>query len=200
MYLPVEPGRLIKGPVNRGPVNRGPENRGCTVIIFGPSQLSTPIYSDSSLSSMQPWMGRVGAAKLAVSPRARNPNYATVSIANSRDAKIVKCKFLCFHYQWSTNQNLPHVSLSTSWYRPELVLWRRVTISNNTLDFYYSFIPKSNASMQTNPRSINIEMLFLTAWTGANTANVLLTTTCCIWRMICENIFPAFTYVHCRFA
>ena len=26
MYLPVEPGRLIKGPVNRGP-----KNRGCTV-------------------------------------------------------------------------------------------------------------------------------------------------------------------------
>jgi len=26
MYLPVEPGRLIEGPVNRGP-----ENRGCTV-------------------------------------------------------------------------------------------------------------------------------------------------------------------------
>jgi len=26
MYLPVEPGRLIKGPVNRGP-----ENRRCTV-------------------------------------------------------------------------------------------------------------------------------------------------------------------------
>jgi len=29
MYLPVEPGRLIEGPVNRGP-----ENRGCTVYIF----------------------------------------------------------------------------------------------------------------------------------------------------------------------
>jgi len=27
MYLPVEPGRLIEGPVNRGP-----ENRGCTVL------------------------------------------------------------------------------------------------------------------------------------------------------------------------
>jgi len=26
MYLPVQPGRLIEGPVNRGP-----ENRGCTV-------------------------------------------------------------------------------------------------------------------------------------------------------------------------
>jgi len=29
MYLPVEPGRLIEGPVNRGP-----ENRGCTVLCF----------------------------------------------------------------------------------------------------------------------------------------------------------------------
>jgi len=27
MYLPVEPGRLVEGPVNRGP-----ENRGCTVL------------------------------------------------------------------------------------------------------------------------------------------------------------------------
>jgi len=29
MYLPVEPGRLIEGPVNRGP-----ENRGCTVLLI----------------------------------------------------------------------------------------------------------------------------------------------------------------------
>jgi len=29
MYLPVEPGRLIEGPVNRGP-----ENRGCTVFAY----------------------------------------------------------------------------------------------------------------------------------------------------------------------
>jgi len=33
MYLPVEPGRLIEGPVNRGP-----ENRGCTVqLTYGRS-------------------------------------------------------------------------------------------------------------------------------------------------------------------
>jgi len=32
MYLPVEPGRLIEGPVNRGP-----ENRGCTVIKSNPN-------------------------------------------------------------------------------------------------------------------------------------------------------------------
>jgi len=33
MYLPVEPGRLIEGPVNRGP-----ENRGCAVYILQKSE------------------------------------------------------------------------------------------------------------------------------------------------------------------
>jgi len=39
MYLPVEPGRLIEGPVDRGP-----ENRGCTVSV---SKNYPKVYCDT---------------------------------------------------------------------------------------------------------------------------------------------------------
>ena len=45
MYLPVEPGRLIEGPVNRGP-----ENRGCTVLTKKSTQLT--IYAGSFVTKI----------------------------------------------------------------------------------------------------------------------------------------------------
>jgi len=44
------------------------------------------------------------------------------------------------------------------------------------------FCPKSNATMQTNPYNINTEMLFLTARTGVNSSESMLTSTLFVWQ------------------
>ena len=48
-----------------------------TTILWGPSQLSTPIYSQSLFASMLPRTDWVVALKLSLSPGAGNPRYST---------------------------------------------------------------------------------------------------------------------------